>query len=519
MDEQTFLRSIGGSYVQQPKRKTLGGRIVTGAKDLGVGFAKGVGETIGSVAVNIEKPIKEIASIKSNKQYTTILDDINAQNSKLIQIAQQYSKDDPKYQKYMDLVRQNQLQSSILRDEFYGTGGVEESIQKSGTKFKKGVEKLTSAKNKTQQFGKGAEKVAEFLVSAKGVSKLVPKGTTPLSRIASSTAKGAVGGFVPSTMQSATQGQFDTRASSKEALKEAGVSGLVGGVASGVLSATGEALRASKLPSRLMSNIYKSDKKTVEKVFSGEKVDGEKLSDWAVRNKISGSLPQQAEKLNTILKKSENAVIKSAEASKVRVPVHENLFKLAQNIQKDYSTVGRGEVSQSADDFLRAVNNNSVSVKEAIKFRRVLDKLRPESSFVNPKLSSELGYWSNDLHNAINNADGIGAINKEYTSAIKASKKLVDYATSVGNTKAVGALEMYALGGGALAGEPVSGALTVGVKRVVQNPRVLSGLAQKIQNAKPNTNVRSLISKASGDVYRKNRENKVIRNLQSKYPK
>lgn len=515
MDEQSFLQSIGGSYTEQPKQDGLLKKIGKGALDLGVGFVKGAGETLGSVAVNVEKPIKEIVSTKATNQYATILDDINAQNNKLIDLAQQYPVGDPKRKRYLDLIKQNQEQSNILRDEFYGTGGVQAMIEESGTKFKRGVEKLTSAKNKTQQFGKGVEKVGEFLVSAKGVSGLIPKGTTPLTKIASNTAQGFAGGFTPSVMQSATQGQFDTVAGSEEALKEAGVSGLVGGAVSGALSATGEALRSSGFPSRLMSNIYKSDKKTVEKIFSGQKVDGEKLSDWAVKNKLSGSLNKQAEKLNTILKNSEEQVIKSADASKVKVPVHENLFKLAQNIMKDYETVGRGEVAQSADDFLRAVKDNSVSVKDAIKFRRVLDKLRPENSFVNPKLGNELGYWSDDLRKIVNDADGIGAINKEYSSAIKARKALINYATSVGNTKAIGALEGYVLGGSAITGEPLSGAVAVAMKRAAQSPRVLSSVSQAVQNAKPSTKVRTLISKGAGDTYRKKKENKFIRSLQN----
>lgn len=515
MDEKSFLNSIGGQYTEQPKTKNLAGKIITGAKDTGVGFIKGATETLTSPIVNIEKIVKDVEKTKANKQFASILDDLNMQNQKLISLANQYPDGDPKKTRYMDLVKQNQEQANILREDFYGTGGVQETIEKSG--FGKKIQKLTTPTNSAQRFGRAVEKVGEFLVSAKGVSSLipkVPKGSDSLTRVASNTTKGVLGGFVPSAIQSAARGQFDTKSGTKEAIKEAGVSGLFGGITSGVLSGTGEILRNSKLPSRLMSNIYKSDKKTVEKIFSGEKVDGEKLSDWAVKNKISGSLPQQAEKLNTILRRSEDAVIKSAEASKVRVPVHENLFKLAQNIQNEYQSVGRGEVAQSADDFLRAVKNNSVSVKDAIKFRRVLDKLRPESSFANPKLSSELGYWSDDLRTIVNNADDIGAINKEYASAIKASKRLIDYATSLGNTKAVGALEMYALGGGAVAGEPVAGALAVGTKRLLQSPRILSGIAQKIQNAKPSMNIRALSGKASGDIYRKNRENKTIQNLQ-----
>ncbi len=513
MNEQDFLNSIGGSYIEEPKKKNLGGKLLTGVKDLGVGFLKGAGETLGSVAVNTEKVVKDIATTKSNKQYASILDDINTQNQKLISIAQQYSKEDPRNTKYMNLIKQNQEQANILRDEFYGTGGVQESIKNAG--LTKKINKLTTATNPTQQFGKSAEKVAEFIVAGKGSSGFIPKGTTPLTKIASNTASGFVGGVVPSAMQSATQGQFDNMASGKEALKEAGVSGAVGGLVSGVLSATGEALRASKLPSRLMSNIYKTDKKTVEKIFSNEKVVDEKLSDWAVKNKLSGSLTQQAEKLNTILKNSEESVIKSADAAKVKVPVHENLFKLAQNIQKDYENVGRGEIATSADDFLRAVKDNSISVKDAIKFRRVLDKLRPENSFVNPKFGNELGYWSDDLRTIINNTDEIGTINKDYAKAIKARQSLINYATTNNNTKALGALEAYVLGGGAMTGQAAPALATIIAKRTVQSPRFLSATAQAVQNAKPSTKIRSLISKGSGDLYRKNKEKKTIRNLQN----
>lgn len=513
MNEQDFLNSIGGTYTEQPKQKTLGGKILTGAKDLGVGFLKGAGETLGSVAVNVEKPIKEITSIGANKKYVTILDDINKQNFKLIELAHQYPKGDPKHTKYMDLLKQNQEQANVLRDEFYGTGGVQDSIQNAG--LTKGINKITTASNDTQRFGKNVEKFTEFLVSAGGASSLIPKGTTPLTRIASNTAAGISGGALPTLMQSATGGAFDTKAGAINAVKEAGVSGLVGGAVGGVLSAGGELLRASGLPSRLMSNIYKNDKKTVQNIFDGKQKTTQKLSDWVVKNKISGSLPQQAEKINTILKNSEEQVIKSAEASKIRVPIHENLFKLAQNIQDDYASVGRGEISQVADDFLRGVKDNSVSVKDAILFRRILDKLRPQNSFVNPKLGNELGYWSDDLRTIINNSDGIGAINQEYTSALKARQALINYATSTGNTKALGALEAYALGGGAVVGEPVSAAVTVGVKRLTQNPKVLSGVSQLIQNSKPSFKARSVAGRIAADIYRNKKENKLIQSLQN----
>ena len=91
---------------------------------------------------------------------------------------------------------------------------------------------------------------------------------------------------------------------------------------------------------------------------------------------------------------------------------------------------------------------------------------------------------------------------------------LIKYATSTGNQKALGALEAYALGGGAMVGEPLSAATTVGVKRLVQNPKFLSKVAQSVENAKPNFIQRALVGKVAGNVYRKNKENKLIQSLQ-----
>lgn len=269
--------------------------------------------------------------------------------------------------------------------------------------------------------------------------------------------------------------------------KQALTQGITAGVLKGTTGVLGEIANGTNLPARMVQNVYKSDKNTVSKIFdeanTAKEGNTQPLSQWAVNKGLSGSLESQALKVRSILNQSEEKVINSAEASKVRIPVESNMVKMAQGIKADFQDVGRGEIAQKADQFLKAVDNNSVSVKDAIGFRRLIDNtLRTKSSFNNPGLADNLSYWAEDLRKSINGADGIGDINKDYSQAIKARQALINAATSQGNQKALGALESYALGGSVLAGEPISGVATVATKRALQSPNITSRLAQGIKN-------------------------------------
>lgn len=285
--------------------------------------------------------------------------------------------------------------------------------------------------------------------------------------------------------------------------KQALTQGLTAGTLKAGTAGIGEIANASKLPQRLMAPVYKTDKNTVENIFNetGTSSQGktQPLAKWAVDNGIKGSLETQAKQVKSILDQSENKVISSAEASKVRIPVEANLFKMAQGIQSDFQDVGRGEIAQKADQFLRSVKDNSVSVKDAISFRRLIDNtLRTKSSFNNPALADNLSYWAEDLRKSINNADGIGSVNKEYTQALKARSALIKAATSQGNQKALGALESYALGGGIIAGEPISGVATVAAKRALQSPNITSRLAQGAKNLPKSSGIGSVSRSLAG---------------------
>lgn len=298
----------------------------------------------------------------------------------------------------------------------------------------------------------------------------------------------------------------DTQQAKNQALFAGGLKGLFGGI--------GEVANATKFPQRLMANIYKTDKKTVSNIFNnidnatvanGSKKPIQKLSDWALSNDISGSLETQAHQVQKILKSSEEQVIKSAEAAKKRITVEPNLFKLAQKIVEDFQDVGRGEIAQKADQFLRAVKDNQVNVKDAILFKRLLtNTLQTKSSFNNPTLSDNLAYWAEDLTKTINSIDDIGTINKDYSQAMKAREALIKAATSAENRKALGALEAYAIGGGIATGFSIPALLTVGAKRAAQSPRITSKTAKVLKNLPQSSArgsaTRSIISRGLSDL-------------------
>lgn len=297
--------------------------------------------------------------------------------------------------------------------------------------------------------------------------------------------------------------------------KAAATQGITAGALKGLTGTIGEVANSTKFPQKLMGNIYKTDKQTVANIFneadnanavvSSSKEPTQKLSEWALNKGLSGSLESQAKQVQGILKDSENKVISSAEASKTRIPVEPNLFKMAQGIQSNFQDVGRGEIAQKADKFLQAVKDNTVSVKDAIEFRRLIDNtLRTRSSFNNPTLADNLAYWANDLRKSINATDGIGAVNKDYGQAIKARDALIKAATAADNKKALGALEAYTIGGGIATHLSLPALGTVVGKRVIQSPAVTSKTAQALKNLATSStsgaNTRSAIGNLLGKI-------------------
>lgn len=211
---------------------------------------------------------------------------------------------------------------------------------------------------------------------------------------------------------------------------------------------------------------------------------GESLADWAIRNELKGGVMDQAKQVAKKIADAENEVIKTAEASKIRIPVDKGLKSFADDFVEEYSKYGRGEVAKDAQAFLDDIaDDGTVSVKNALLFRRTIDKVRSNASFRNPRVADNIKYWADDLRAAVNNSDGIGAINKEYAMALRAAEALMKKGVSEGNKQLVGAMEMFTAGIPVATDNPsLMGFGIVAGKRALNNPRFQMGAARTIQN-------------------------------------
>lgn len=493
-------------------KDTFVGKTLKGAGDVAVGFAKGAGDTLLSVPRNVQKVVVEGTKLSVEKQNNKIRESINAQNEELLKVMKSLPQGDPRREKYKKLIQQNM-------EQFQELGKSEEEVlaqidqdaswipgDKGGI-YRDAVNEGMATKNKAQQFGFRAEKIGELIVPAGATAKAdkainavrVLPGATRGARIVNATARTAAkagveaGTAAASTLgQAAYQGRLDTEEGREGVKKEMKQNALFAGGAKMLLAGGGEILNATGLPRKLAAITYKTDKKELAKMLqtygddAAQQVDesGETLADWAVRNKLKGNVTQQAKQVIQKLEASEKAVMETAEAAKVRVPVDKGLKTFADDLAEEYAGHGRGEVTKQVQTFLDDMaDDGTVSVKEAIKFRRLIDKMRGSTSFRNPRVGDNLKYWADDLRATVNNIDGIGALNKDYAMALKAADALMKKGVSESNKQLVGALEMYTVGLPAVSDSPsLFGAGMVAAKRMVNSPRFQMAGGRFIQN-------------------------------------
>lgn len=234
---------------------------------------------------------------------------------------------------------------------------------------------------------------------------------------------------------------------------------------------------------------YDDIAKTAEKILRQTNTNTD-LAEWAMANRLKGSTQNQYNQVTRLLDKAEDEVIKTAEAAKVKIPVEKGMKQFAKDLAEEYSGYGRGEVATKVDDFVASISDDgTVSVKEAIKFRRLIDSLRSKASFRNPKVGDNLQYWADDLRSTINGIDGIGDINKNYSLAMKAKELLGRKIVSESGKQPVGALEMYtAIPQNTGDGFSLAGLGAVAAKRSINSSRFQMGvneLAQTLGNSTP----------------------------------
>ena len=483
-------------------KDTLGGKILKGAGNVAVGFAKGAADTLLSVPRNVEKVVVEGSKLRIEKQNNKQREQLVAQNNKMLELFKSLPKDDPRREKYKKIMQGNidaMLALNDAEDEVIKQIDTDASWipGDKGGQTQARFDDVMSAKNKAQQVGFKGEKIAELLVPAgatakadKAISgmKLINStgtGAKILNATARTGAKALVDGGAAAAAtvgQGAYQGRLDTEAGREGLFKEAKQNALFAGGAKAVLAGGGEILNATGLPRKLAAMTYKADKKDIVKIFenygddAAKTVDdsGETLADWAVRNKLKGNVTQQAQQVMQKLNASEKAVMETAEAANVRIPVDKGLKSFADDLAEEYAGHGRGEIGKEVQTFINSIDETGkVSVKDAIKFRRLIDKLRPQASFRNPKVADNVKYWADDLRGMINDIDGIGNLNKDYAMAMKARDALIKKGMSESNKQLVGALEMYTVGLPAVSeNTSLTGAGLVAAKRLFNSPRM-----------------------------------------------
>ncbi len=511
----------GNSYTPElPKRKSIFNRVGKTALDLGTGFAKGAIDTVYSVPTNVKKVVVEGTKLSIDKRFQKVREQLNQQNTELLSALKSMSPDDPRYPRVKRALEQNLEQfrnlgkenDNLTRDylEPDAQGNLKYGMVDDLGSKSIGEDRVVDAiapKNKAQEVGRTLEKVGELMVPAGYVAKadkvltgmkVVPdamRGAKFLNagaRIASKAALEGGTAAASTIAQEGYQGGLDTPEGRSYAYKKAKNNALFAGGAKALLSTGGEILNAVDLPRKLASVTYKADKKDIAKIFEnyGEDVthtvddSGDTLADWAIKNELKGSVTSQGKQVMRKLAESEKKVMDTAEAAKIRVPVDPGLRSFVDDLAQEYSGYGRGEVSKEIQTFIDDITDDTVSVRSAIKLKRLIDnRLRSGASFRNPRVGDNLAYWADDLRGSINNIDGLGGINKDYAMALKARDALVKKGMSESNKQLLGALEMYTIAQPALEGaQSLSGIGIVAAKRLANSPRFQMAGGRFIQN-------------------------------------
>lgn len=497
-------------------KKSLFGRIAKGAGNFLLGAAKGAGDTLLSVPRNVSKVVESASQISQRNKMNKLRDQITQQNNTLLETMKSFPVGDPRREKYKGLIQQNLDQlNQINADE----QDIMDTINKEATyipgdktgSVRATVDDAMAAKNKAQQLGFRGEKIAELLVPA-GATAKADKALSGM-KIVSDTAKGGkfinaasrilaksgleAGAAGASTIgQAGYQGRFDTKEGAQGAFKEAKQNALFAGGAKMLMATGGEILNAAKVPQKLAAKTYKANERDVVNILhtygddAAKTVDnsGETLADWAVKKNLKGNVKSQAHQVMRLLDDSEKAVMDAADSANVKIPVDKGLKSFADDLAEEYAGYGRGEVGAKVQNFLDSIDENgTTSVRDAIKFRRLIDSLRSKASFRNAKVGDNIAYWADDMRSAINSIDNIGALNKDYAMAMRARDALIRKAISEENKQLVGALEMYTAAMPMTSGAPnMAGVGAVAGKRMLNSPKgqmFLAGAAKNLGNS------------------------------------
>ena len=453
-----------------------------------------------------------------------------------------------------------------------GSGGDQTTVLGKAQGFLNKGDAALTPDGKAQQYGFGAEKVGEFFVPAGQVAKVDKvisgvkafDGATKTARFGNAVirtglkmgSEGVAAGGV-SLGQSAYQGRLDSEEGRSSAVDEAGKIAMFAGGTKGIFAGAGEFFGKPQAQ-KLYQAIYKQTPKEGETIFDsvrrampstadeqaklakelgykgfdgseqardklyglvsdaieqgGTKISGgQSLAQWAIEKKLTGSLKKQSLKVMRLLDDAEASVQKTAETSNVRVPVEKSLSDFTKKLSENYADFGRGEFSSKIDDIMsRTGDDGSMSLKDTIELRRVLDSLRSKASYKGFNAGDNIQYWSDALRKVINKSDGLGDVNKDYSLALQAREALIKKAQQDGNKQVLGALEAYVAGEPLAAAGNAGGLMAVVAKRTVNSPTFQTKTGQFLNKLSESTKkgiaTRSFLSKKASDMTNKSED-------------
>ncbi len=389
------------------------------------------------------------------------------------------------------------------------------------------------AKNTAQEWGKGAERIAELFLPATKIAKaekavgLMIKGQGLIQSLSRVGAKSLISGIGTGAVVTAQTGSI------KEGMKAGGVAGgLRGG-----LAIIGEGARALHLPERLYSTIFKNSAKDmitelksgglttlqqnnpqkfqelvgkgiIKVSKDGSPVLNDTLAEQALDKGLRGSIRSMADEVVHGALDSEDKVQTIANNYSGNISLKEPQFQnVFRKIASEYEDVGFGEIADEANSLADTIKNSGgeVTAKVAVQVKRFLDRVRIATSFDKPvvNLSTSQGNLktlADAVRSRVNSIPGMGEVMKNYSFYIDALESLAREASRRGNNQVLSLIDSLFLSGAYAGNNPIPGVTMGMLRKLIMSAPGTTYLGQALKNSSVSPLTAGLISGGSAGV-------------------
>jgi hypothetical protein len=235
----------------------------------------------------------------------------------------------------------------------------------------------------------------------------------------------------------------------------------------------------------------------------------ETLAKQALDRGLQGNIGNMATAVKESMIRAEATiqdVIKQHADTLIEIPHAQTYANVLNSLSKEYENVGFGEVSAEASALSQKVVHGTLTPKDTLALRRLLDKLRVQRSYVQFSTSplshsqQNLKVLSDTLRPKINALPGVEKAMEDYSFSIDSLEALAKEAARRGNNQAISLIDSIFFSGGVAAGEPVTGAGLGVARKVLNSPSGSTGAAQAIEKSGTITQVGAAATGAAAQV-------------------